>query len=77
MLPHEFDIKELAIALKDFGNKIETELGVRGLNIIPDNAKKLDEESIVITDLCANTLGLRRAYFSTSSQGKSSFPKWP
>lgn len=60
MIPYEFDLKELIIVLKKVGQTLEDDLGFKGINIIPANVKLLNDE-LVVTDLCANTLDLRKA----------------
>lgn len=60
LVTKEYDSKELSKVLKDTSRFFEEKLGFKGVDIIPLNIKFLNNNWNV-TDLCSNTLDLRRA----------------
>ncbi|KKR42312.1 MAG: hypothetical protein UT76_C0023G0002 [Candidatus Woesebacteria bacterium GW2011_GWB1_40_12] len=55
-----FNRVELKVALIDLSVKLENKLGYSGVNIIPMNVKLSEKGSLIVTDLCADILMLRK-----------------
>lgn len=56
----EFDQKELKIALRNMNFALEDKFPFYGINIIPLNVKKLGDNKLIVTDLCADICMLRK-----------------